>query len=79
MEAATPLPFSTVSVRNGRLAIDSLLVDDETVVRLASEAEDPAALVRDALTIGARVLDREQTSANADFVRAEFERSAREL
>lgn len=79
MEAATPLPFSTVSVRNGRLAIDGLLVDDQTVVRLAAEAEDPAAFVRDALAIGARVLDREQTGANADFVRAEFERSAREL
>lgn len=79
MEAATPLPFSTVSVRNGRLAIDGLLIDDEIVVRLAGEADDAAAFVRDALAIGARVLDREQTGANADFVRAEFERSAREL
>ena len=35
--------------------------------------------MRDAIEIGARVLDREQTGANADFVKAEFERAAREL
>lgn len=68
-----------VSVRNGRLMIDGLLVDDETLVQLAEESEDPAQLVRDALVIGARVLDREQAGTNTDFVRAEFERSAREL
>ena len=33
----------------------------------------------DAIAIGARVLDREQTGANADFVKAEFEKAAREL
>lgn len=68
-----------VSVRNGRLMIDGLLVDDETLVQLVEESEDPAQLVRDALVIGARVLDREQAGTNTDFVRAEFERSAREL
>lgn len=79
MEAATRLPFAMVSVRNGRLMIDGMLVDDEVLVRLAEESEDPTHLVRDALTIGARVLDREQAGTNTDFVRAEFERSAREL
>lgn len=63
--------------------MDGLVVDDETVVRLAAEreraGEDPARLVFDALEIGARVLDREQTGANADFVKTEFERAAREL
>src|ERR687889_549146 len=33
----------------------------------------------EAIVIGARVLDREQTGANAEFVRAEFEKTAREL
>jgi hypothetical protein len=83
MEAATPLPLTQVHTRHGRLHVDGLVIDDETTVRLAREREragdDPARLVRDAVVIGARVLDREQTGANAEFVRLEFERAAREL
>ncbi len=83
MEAATPLPFSQVRTQGARLWIDGLVVDDARVVRLAREreeaGEDVARLVLDAIAIGARVLDREQTGANADFVRAEFEKAAREL
>jgi hypothetical protein len=79
VEAATPLPFAQVRVRNGRLAIDNLVVEDETAARLAEEHAEPARFVVDAIGIGARVLDREQTAANADFVKAEFERAAREL
>ena len=79
MQAATPLPLARVHVTGGRLAIDWLVVDDETAVRLAAEREDPARFVVEAIEIGARVLDREQTGANAEFVRAEFEKTAREL
>jgi uncharacterized protein DUF2130 len=83
MEAATPLPFSQVRTHAGRLWIDGLVVDDACAVRLAHErekhGEDVARLVLDAIAIGARVLDREQTGANADFVKAEFEKAAREL
>jgi uncharacterized protein DUF2130 len=83
MEAATPLPFSQVRTQGGRLRVDGLVVDDPTAVRLAQErensGEDVARLVHDAIAIGARVLDREQTGANADFVKAEFEKAAREL
>jgi hypothetical protein len=83
MEAATPLPFAQVRTQGGRLWIDGLVVDDPCAVRLAREREraheDVARLVADAIAIGARVLDREQTGANADFVRAEFEKTAREL
>jgi hypothetical protein len=79
MEAATPLPLARVHVVNGRLAIDWLTVDDETAVRLALDRDDPARFVVEAIEIGARVLDREQTGANAEFVRAEFEKTAREL
>lgn len=84
MEAATPLPFPPqIRTLGERLRIDGLVIDDECAVRLAREreeaGEDVARLVRDAIEIGARVLDREQTGANADFVRAEFERAAREL
>ena len=79
MQAATPLPLARVHVANGRLAIDWLTVEDETAVRLAAERDDPARFVVEAIEIGARVLDREQAGANAEFVRAEFEKTAREL
>jgi hypothetical protein len=83
MEAATSLPFTRVRTRGSELVIDGLRVADETVVRLAREREQAGesaeALVVDALEIGARVLDREHSAANAEFVRAEFERAAREL
>jgi len=79
MQAATPLPLARVRVVNGRLAIDWLTIDDETTVRLAAERDDPTRFVVEALEIGARVLDREQTGLNAEFVKSEFERAAREL
>jgi hypothetical protein len=79
MELATPLPLARVHVVNGRLAIDWLTIADETTVRLAQERGDPERFVIEAIEIGARVLDREQTGANAEFVRAEFEKTAREL
>jgi hypothetical protein len=75
MEAATPL-FATnvVRVLGDRLLIDGLLIEDECAVRAASEAEDPARFVRDAVEIGARVLDREQTEAGIEHFRVEAER-----
>ena len=77
--AATPLPLARVHVVNGTLAIDWLTITDETTVRLARERGDPERFVVEAIEIGARVLDREQTGANAEFVRAEFEKTARAL
>jgi hypothetical protein len=66
-----------------RVAIDGLAVDDECAVRLVREREehgdDPVRVVLDAIEIGARVLDREQAGANAEFVKAEFEKAAHEL
>ena len=83
MEAATPLPLAQVRIVGGRLRVDALVVDDACAVRLVTErqeaGEDPAKTVRDAVEIGARVLEREQAGAHADFVKAEFERAAREL
>jgi hypothetical protein len=79
VEAAIRLPITQVYVRDGRLAIDQLVVDDETAVRMAAERDDAARFVTEAIEIGARVLDRELTGANAEFVRAEFEKTAREL
>lgn len=83
MEAATPIVKPRVRTLADRLLVDGLQVQDECAVRLVHDretaGEDPAKLVADAIGIGARVLDREQASANVDFVRAEFERAAREL
>lgn len=82
MEAATPLRKPHVRSVAGRVAIDGLVVEDECAVRLVREredsGEDPAKLITDAIEIGTRVLDREQTGANADFVKAEFEKVSRE-
>jgi hypothetical protein len=63
--------------------VRELDVQDECAVRLVREREqagdDPAKTVRDAIVIGARVLDREQAAANAEYVKTEFERASREL
>ncbi len=79
MEAAIRLPLTQVYVRNGRLYVEQLTVDDETAARLAADRDDPVRFVTEAIEIGARVLDRELTGVNAEFVRAEFEKTAREL
>jgi hypothetical protein len=79
MEAAIRLPLTQVYVRNGRLYVEQLTVDDETSARLAADRDDPVRFVTEAIEIGARVLDRELTGVNAEFVRAEFEKTAREL
>jgi hypothetical protein len=79
MEAATPLPFAQVAVRNGRLAIEMLIVEDEVATRLAMESVDPARFVIDALGVGARVLDRQESSAETEVVKAEFERMKAEF
>jgi len=83
MEAATPLRQSQVSAIGDRVTIESLVVHDGTAARLVREradaGADPAGTVTDAIEIGARVLDREQTGANADFVKTELEKVAKEV
>jgi hypothetical protein len=83
MEAATSLPFSRVRTFNGELLVDGLRVDDETVVEMVHARErrgEPVdGLVKQMIEIGARVLERETTGQQAEFVRVEFERAAREL
>src|SRR5829696_3056168 len=66
MEAALtfPIPQARVEVRGDTVTIDG--VDGEDTVR-------------NALEIGARVLDREATGAEVDFVRREFEKLSSEV
>jgi hypothetical protein len=83
MEAATPLRQAQVRTVGDRLVVDGLVVEDECAVRLVREREqngdDPARVVRDAVEIGARVLDREQAGANAEFVKTEFEKASKDV
>jgi hypothetical protein len=85
MEAAQTLPLArqAVEVRDGRVLIDGLVIDDRTVVELVEsrveQGVDADESVRDAVEIGARVLDREATQAEVDFVRREFERASAEV
>ncbi|MEA2411001.1 MAG: hypothetical protein QOC77_1562 [Thermoleophilaceae bacterium] len=83
MEAATPLRQPHVRTIGDRLVVDGLVVEDETAVRLVREREeaggDPVRVVADAVEIGARVLDREQVGANAEFVKGELDKATREV
>jgi hypothetical protein len=83
MEAATPLRQAHVRTIGERLVVDGLVIEDECAVRLVREREeagtDPVRVVADAVEIGARVLDREQAGANAEFVKGELEKATREV
>ncbi|MDX6582504.1 MAG: hypothetical protein QOI10_1688 [Solirubrobacterales bacterium] len=73
----------TVRALADRLVIESLTVADERAARVVRERAEgghaPAQTVRDAIEIGTRVLEREGTAVEVDYVRAEFERHAAEL
>ena len=82
MEAATPLPFTIpASVRavGGVVHVDHLIVADATAAKLVSESDDPGTAITDAIEIGARVLDREATGMQVDYVRHELEKVGREV
>jgi hypothetical protein len=85
MEAALsfPISHSRVDVRDGRVSIDGLHVDDRTLAELVERRLESGVsaeeTVTDALEIGARVLDRESTGAEVDFVRREFEKLSGEV
>lgn len=70
----------TVRALHDRLVIERLTVSDERTARVVQErakAGHPGPeTVTKAIEIGARVLDTEETAANVDYVRAEFERHA---
>jgi len=83
VEPITPIAAEQVRLLGDQLLIDGLTVDDEATIALAREREAAGesldALVSQAIEIGARILQREQTASDTDFVKAEFERQAHEV
>src|SRR3954447_18262041 len=83
MEAATPLRKPHVRTVGDRVVVDGLVVGDDAAVRLVREREEAGAdterVITDAIEIGARVLDREQAGANAEFVKGELDKATREV
>src|SRR3954466_12431680 len=83
MEAATPLRQAHVRTIGDRLVVDGLVIEDEGAVRVGGgggeAGADPVRTITDAVEIGARVLDREQAGANAEFVKGELDKGTREV
>jgi len=85
MEAAQALQLtrSTVEIRDGAVAIEGLVIEDRTLVELVERRLEQGVsgeeTVGQAIEIGARVLDREATAAEVDFVKREFERASDEV
>jgi hypothetical protein len=86
MEASeTPIHHESGSVRviDDRLVIEKLIIEDERTARVVRERAnsgcEPTATVRDAIEVGVRVIEREGTAAEVDYVKAEFTRHAGDL
>ncbi len=76
-------PAGTVRALGDRIVIEGLSVEDARAARLVREraqAGTPgSSTIRDAIEIGARVLDSEETAVNVDYVRRELEAGLHEL
>ena len=72
----------TVRLLEDRIVVESLTISDEDAARVirqrAQAGEEPARTIRRTVEIGARVLDREDTHVEVDFVRREYERAMEE-
>jgi hypothetical protein len=71
----------TVRVLGDRIVVEELTISDPEAARVVREraaaGEEPGRSVRRAIEIGIRVLDREETAIEVDYVRREFERLSR--
>jgi hypothetical protein len=79
MEAATPLNIPQVHSLSDRLVIDGLHVTDEAAIRFVYESDDPVAAIVKMIEVGARVLDREASGAQAEAMRHELEKASSEV
>ncbi len=81
LDSATPEGDGSVRLVEDRIVIERLTIADEGTARVvrdrAGAGEEPARTVRRAIEIGSRVLDREETAAEVDYVRREFEQLTR--
>jgi hypothetical protein len=73
----------TVRVLEDRIVVESLTIADRDTARVVREraetGQPPAETVTKSIEIGARVLEREGTSAEVDYVKAEFAKHTAEL
>jgi hypothetical protein len=79
-----PTGDGVVRALDDRLVIERLTVADERAARVVRDRAEgqqstPAEAVRDAIEIGARVLERETTAANVDYVKRELREELGEL
>jgi hypothetical protein len=76
-----PPGSGSVRVVEDRIVIEGMTIADQETARVVREraesGEEPARSVRRAIEIGTRVLDREDTAIEVDYVRREFERLSR--
>jgi len=76
-------PDGTVRALGDRIVIEGLSVEDARAARLVRERAQAGTsgskTIRDAIEIGARVLDSEETAVNVDYVRRELEAGLGEL
>ena len=70
-------PRGSVRALGDRIVIEALTVSDERAARLVRERAEAgveaAETVANAIEVGARVLDSEQTAANVDYVKRELQ------
>jgi hypothetical protein len=73
----------TVRVLEDRIVVESLTIADRDTARVVREraetGQPPAETLTKAIEIGARVLEREGTAAEVDYVKAEFGKHTAEL
>lgn len=73
----------TVRVLEDRIVVESLTIADRDTARVVREraetGQPPAETVTKSIEIGARVLEREGTSAEVDYVKAEFAKHTAEM
>ncbi|MGH2981849.1 MAG: hypothetical protein ACRDKV_07400, partial [Solirubrobacterales bacterium] len=78
-----PSGEGTVRVLEDRIVVDGLTISDRDTARVVRERAEtgtpPAETVIKSIEIGARVLEREGTAAEVDYVKAEFGKHTAEL
>src|SRR5262245_37573035 len=67
----------SVRLVGDRIVVEGMSIADEATARVVREraesGEEPVRTIRRAIEIGTRVLDREETAVEVDYVRREFE------